>query len=252
MSNLDKISEELDKLIADAMLLRAGMSEELGDLTKELRERLAGDPLDFRTHYEQWYSKAKQVVAQLLPGRSADFTALYEKPKNRKEVEYDNYTISDYMANITNFSVDTSAAIPRYDQQMTMLWAVRDRLDSSLFDIKQILQADLFDSELDAAQHLNRNGFNRAAGALVGVVIESHLQQVCENHSIKITKKDPTINDLNQSLKDNDVIDTPQWRKIQHLGDLRNLCDHKKSKDPTKDQIDELIEGTDKLIKTVF
>ena len=45
------------------------------------------------------------------------------------------------------------------------------------------------------------------AGAMAGVVLESHLTQVCENHNIKITKKDPTVNDLNDLLKTNDIIE---------------------------------------------
>lgn len=39
---------------------------------------------------------------------------------------------------------------------------------------------------------------------------------------------------------------------IGFLGDLRNLCDHKKSKEPTKDEIFKLIEGANEIIKTVF
>ena len=41
-------------------------------------------------------------------------------------------------------------------------------------------------------------------------------------------------------------------RHIQLLGDIRNLCDHDKKQEPTKDQVQTLIDGTDKIIKTVF
>jgi hypothetical protein len=64
--------------------------------------------------------------------------------------------------------------------------------------------------------------------------------------------KNPHISELNDILKKNDVLDVPTWRFIQHLGDLRNLCDHKKSHDPTTERIHELIEGVRKIIKTVF
>ena len=61
--------------------------------------------------------------------------------------------------------------------------------------------ADLFDSELDAAEALAKKKFLRGAGAMAGVVLEKHLRQVCSNHSVKISKKAPTINDLNDLLK---------------------------------------------------
>jgi len=99
---------------------------------------------------------------------------------------------------------------------------------------------------------LNKKGFARAAGAVVGVVLEGHLSQVCNNHNLSVKKSNPTINDYNQLLKDNNIIETPTWRLIQRLGDLRNLCDHKKQKEPTKQEIDELIEGVDKISKTLF
>jgi hypothetical protein len=44
----------------------------------------------------------------------------------------------------------------------------------------------------------------------------------------------------------------PTWRFIQHLADLRNLCDHKKKRDPKTEDIDELIEGVEKITKTLF
>lgn len=147
--------------------------------------------------------------------------------------------------------VPTRAGLSRMEQQVYILKSARARLSSSLFDIKQLVAADLFDSELDAARSLAKGGFLRAAGAMAGVVLEKHLTQVCENRQIKVTKKHPTIADLNDQLKAAEVIDTTRWRATQYLGDIRNLCDHSKDKEPTADQIGELIEGASKILKTL-
>ena len=87
---------------------------------------------------------------------------------------------------------------------------------------------------------------------MAGVVLEGHLAQVCENHKINVTKKKTAINDYNQILKDNNVLEIQDWRFIQHLGDLRNLCDHNKKKDPTKEQVEELVVGVEKILKIIF
>jgi hypothetical protein len=87
---------------------------------------------------------------------------------------------------------------------------VRARFESSLFEIRQLVQADLFDSELEAAEELAKNKFTRAAGAVAGVVLERHLTEACGNHAINIAKKAPGISDLNDALKDAAVIDVPQ------------------------------------------
>ena len=65
-------------------------------------------------------------------------------------------------------------------------------------------------------------------------------------------KKNPTLADLNDSLKASDIYDTPTWRKIQHLGDIRNLCDHKKDRSPTEAEATELITGVKVIVKTIF
>jgi len=56
-------------------------------------------------------------------------------------------------------------------------------------------------------------------------------------------------NILNQLLKDSGVIDTPMWRCIQHLGDLRNLCDHSEGREPSREEVNDLISGVTKVIK---
>ena len=148
--------------------------------------------------------------------------------------------------------VGPDAAIPRFRQQLAIVKAIRDRFESSLFDIKQIVQADLFDSELEAAKALVKHGFFRAGGAIAGVVMEKHLAEVCKNHGIRIRKRNPVIADFNDALKNANVIDLPQWRSNQYLGDLRNLCDHNKEKEPSEDEVTDLISGVMKLTKTLF
>jgi hypothetical protein len=138
------------------------------------------------------------------------------------------------------------------EQQLNILKSAQQRFTSSLFDIRQLVAADLFDSEIEAARALVKNKFLRAAGAIAGVVLEKHLAQVCENHAIKVTKKNPTIGDFNDLLKNADVIDTPRWRANQHLADIRNLCDHNKTKEPTEEQVQDLVDGVAKVLKTMF
>jgi hypothetical protein len=148
--------------------------------------------------------------------------------------------------------VGKDAAIPHFRQQLAIVQAAAARFESSLFEIKQLVQADLLDSEIDAAEELAKSKFIRAAGALGGVVLERHLAQVCIDHQINIGKKNPTIIDFNEALKAGGVIDVPQWRFIQHLADIRNLCDHGRTPEPTTDQVLDLIAGVKKVTKTVY
>ena len=110
----------------------------------------------------------------------------------------------------------------------------------------------MFDSELDAADDLFKKKHLRAAGTLAGVTIEAHLSRIAKNHQLSITKRDPTIGDLNETLKAGDILDIPIWRHIQRLADIRNLAAHAKDRDPTHDEIQDLLSGARRIISSVF
>ena len=82
--------------------------------------------------------------------------------------------------------------------------------------------------------------------------MERHLAQVCHNYGIKIRKKNPTIGDFNDALKKANVIDTPEWRFNQHVGDLRNICHHNKAAEPDKVKAMDLVNGVTRITKTLF
>jgi hypothetical protein len=264
ISNLENYKKDLENLVKKGEMLFMAMQNDcypeqfakaIGAKAKEYIKSL---PI-FKNDYQSWYSEAKVVIKQLLPDRLSDFERHYEKPKPRKDITFDNYRIEDYLQglNVTRGwekekVVGPDAAIPQFQQQLAILKSVSQRFESSLFDIRQLIQADLFDSELEAARELIKHGFLRGAGAIAGVVLEKHLAQVAENHNIQTRKKDPTISEFNDLLKNGGVLDVPAWRQIQRLGDVRNLCDHNKDREPTKEEVIELVDGVEKFTKTLF
>jgi hypothetical protein len=86
---------------------------------------------------------------------------------------------------------------------------------------------------------------------VAGVVLERHLHRVIQNRGITFRKK-PLLANLNQALKYAGAYDVPQWRQIQRLTDLRNLCAHADERDPTREEVDELLKGAEKVVVTVF
>lgn len=209
--------------------------------------------------YQRWYTSALSVVGQLLPDRLSEFEALYKLEK-RKTIDCSTYTISDFMLGLSITHTvtgrpifdQTAVFLTKLKQQVAILTSANARLDLILSDITGILRADLFDDEIDAARSLLDAKHLRAAGTVAGVVLETHLSSVCSNHNLTIPKKESGISDYNDVLKKGGVLDVPNWRWIQRLGDIRNLCAHAKSRDPTAEEVEELITGVEKATKTLF
>ena len=211
----------------------------------------------FQYDYQSWYTKALKVVASLAPDRLSEFRSYYEIDPKRKILGYGTYVIQDFLKGVAPSTIryaefDTrSQVLLCFFNQLTIFKAILDRIDSVLGDIELELYAELQDSEVAVSRELAKVSL-RAAGALVGVVIEGHLQKVALAHNVKLTKKNPTISDLSEPLKSASVIDIPTWRKISFLADIRNLCAHKKDVDPTKEQVEELIQGAEWVTKNIF
>lgn len=209
-------------------------------------------PVEFFRDYEGWYTKALYAIKQICPERLNDFTKLY-KYENRKTITIDNFVISDALKGMKLTQYSSFALLFQMLQmQVNIVSACLEKFDSKIFEIQTTLQADIFDSELDSARHLLKNGFLRAAGAISGVVLEKHFSIICADRGISIPKKVPHLSDYNEILKESGVYDVIQWRKIMHLADIRNLCDHSKDREPTKEEVAELIAGVETITKTIF
>lgn len=243
MASRKELKDELSQLVASGTKILKGLYDEEGD---------GG----FHFSYQAWYTKALGVVRTLAPDRLDEFRRYYEPDPKRKSLGYGDYVIQDYIkgvapSRLTYPDFDTSDQTARgVLNQVAILQSLEGRIDSVLSSIETQLQADMQDAELETAGKLVAIS-PRAAGALAGVVLEKHLQTVVRTRQVKVAKRNPTIGDLNDALKNDGVYDTPCWRKISYLGDLRNLCSHKKTAEPTPDQARELVDGVNWVIKNV-
>lgn len=241
------------------MGIKRKVQEELSDLLKQGTAVLknfhdTGKKPDVRIGYQGWYSKALKAMRLLAPDRYDEFRHYYEADPKRKSLDYGTYVIQDFIKGVApsayrDFDARGHAARGMYNQ-IIILAAVIERSKSILADIQGALFAELQDDEVDTAEALLKANV-RAAGALAGVILESHLQKVAEAHEIKIAKKAPTIADLNDPLKAAGVYDTAVWRKISYMADVRNMCSHKKAVDPTPEQAKELVDGVRWAVKNI-
>jgi len=113
------------------------------------------------------------------------------------------------------------------------------------------MQQEIKHTEIDIAYEHFDSGHLREAGMIAGVILEKHLAKTCKSKSITVDKKNPTLSDWNAALKKNNIYDKPVWRGIQRYTDIRNICAHPTGREPTMEEIRELIEGVNKITKTI-
>ncbi|HEY5214874.1 MAG TPA: hypothetical protein VIJ38_17815 [Acidobacteriaceae bacterium] len=264
MVDRDAIRAEIKQLLKDGNLLyrRELIATASAEDRKKLADMMAKDPNrdkllkkpDFGCEYQSWYSKALRVVEQLLPDRYNEFRALY-KDERRKTLDIETYGIADYIGNYAPVSFRQGASAERalncFRRQIDIVSTAEIRLDSFLADLGRALHSELLDEELVDARKLLADGNIRAAGVVAGVALEAHLKKLISDHSVSFRKK-AMLSNLNEALKDANVYDVPQWRRIQHLTDVRNLCGHKGEREPKHEEVEDLITETTKIVKTLF
>jgi hypothetical protein len=249
MSHADDILAELKALYNEGGTLMA----EGGKRKKHI---------NIRTAYESWYTRALSAIRQLVPEREGDFRDAYRKNK-RKQIDAETYAIDDYLHGIapTRHSLysfgeesafDTEQVFKsRFLLQIGILNGAMDLAPSKLRDLRSVLQAEILDGDVLAAAELLKAGHLRSAGVVCGVAIEAHLKSVATRRNISIPKKKATLGDLNDLMRAAGVYDVPMWRFVQRLADIRNLCGHKGDREPTRDELNDQILGTDKVLKEV-
>jgi hypothetical protein len=282
MATRDTIKKELAELVYNGRMLHfrelaVGSSKELlqevanqwvtgtrqpvqSDLTPEQKaeiKKIAIKP-NFGSEYQAWFSPALRAIEQLAHDRYAEFQELY-KPARRKQLDIESYGIADYIMGITvtrGFGSEPvfnihSIAMTKMNQQVAILASIADRLGLLLNDIQLAIQASVLDDEIASARSLLTNRHIRAAGVIAGVALEGHLKQLIRDHKVPFRLK-AMLSNLNEALKNAGVYDVPQWREIQLLTDIRNLCGHKGEREPQQSEVENLISSTDRIVHTVF
>ncbi len=201
-------------------------------------------PNEISSLYQHWYSAGRTILEKNQPNRITEFETAYAPSGKTPEDGIKRLIGGRYVTKVQQFKL-----MDLIEAQFDIIAAVPTHLKYSLHDVELTAYSMLMDDEIGAARHLLKNGFLRPSGALVGVILERHLKNLLRKHTPPIKHKDKdALAALNDYCKEI-IYDLVTWRKVQHLIDLRNLCDHDKEREPTKNEIAELIDGVSAMIK---
>lgn len=133
-----------------------------------------------------------------------------------------------------------------YDAQLGrgILSAAREELAGGwLSTTKGLVSAEIFSDFLEMAQHLLDEEYKDPAAVMAGSVLEEHLRQLCQKHSIPTEatrqgRPQPKKADaLNADLAKKEVYNRLDQKQVTAWLDLRNKAAHGKYQEYTKEQV---------------
>lgn len=110
--------------------------------------------------------------------------------------------------------------------------------------VKSLVQAEVFDDELEQAQELLKAGYAAAAAVIAGTVLETAVRNLCEQHSITQGKLDK----MNADLAKAGAYNVLKQKQITAYAGTRNSAAHGKVSEFNKDDVEDLIKGAERFI----
>jgi hypothetical protein len=92
-----------------------------------------------------------------------------------------------------------------------------------LAQVRPLVAAEVFDSFLEMAEHLAKEGFVVPAASLAGAVLEDALRRAAQARRLKATG---SLESLNNVLADADAYTRTTQRQVKHWVGVRNDADH--------------------------
>jgi hypothetical protein len=125
-----------------------------------------------------------------------------------------------------------------------LLAAKEDYEGGYLNELRLLVQADLFDSELEQASELLASGYVPAAAVTAGVVLEAGLREMCVDRALPIGN----LNKMNADLAKAGVYNKLVQKQITALADIRNSAAHGQSDQFSKDDVASMIKDVHRIL----
>jgi hypothetical protein len=106
-----------------------------------------------------------------------------------------------------------------------------------LVSIRNLIHAEIVDSELDQARELLTSGYFSAAAVIAGVVLETTLRSLSDRHGVQHGKLDKMNSDLVKAGAYNSLVQ----KKVTALAGVRNSAAHGKSSEFSVADVESMI-----------
>jgi len=167
---------------------------------------------------------------------------LIRKLYAKESQQYANYSDALKTENFYFIDKNWNAHI---SQMLGIAYSVRHDYDRGfLFDIRSLMQADIFADFLEMGEYLLNEGYKDASAVIIGAVLEDSLRKLCQKNNIQ-TKNDAgkplTIDPLNSALAKADVYSKLVQKQVTSWAHIRNKSAHGEYEEYDKKQVEMML-----------
>ena len=210
------------------------------------------DPRDVNERYQVWYTQTLRLVERVLPERRREFEGYYRYDQESRDR---SATISAILGSLSSpraTGEKRGALAGLFDpglEQGTFLRLLGMQLAILASAVPTLLPEERRpDRELQAARLLLSKGHRRAAGAVAGLALESHLSKVAQRNGLALPESgSSSLRRLNRSLRKAGVCGSARSRRIERLAELSDACFRRKRKVSAK-LVSELLSGVEETL----
>ncbi len=137
---------------------------------------------------------------------------------------------------------------PANQAQGVLRAAREDYANGHLFELRCLIEAEVFDDFLEHAEHLLSSGYHHAAAVIGGCVLEDGLRRLCDQRGIA-TSAIPKLDTMNSDLAKAGVLTKLEQKKVTALADLRNKAAHGRWKEFEREDVEEMLGGVRRFME---
>lgn len=117
-----------------------------------------------------------------------------------------------------------------------------------LNSLRNLVQAEVFTSELEQAEELLKSGYATAAAVIAGVVLETTLRDLCSAHELE----HGSLNKMNDDLAKAGAYNATQKKRVTALAAVRNSAAHGKPEEFTAAEMKGMIDDVERFLTTTL
>jgi len=189
--------------------------------------------------FRQSYGGGEYVNDELLLGWKVKVRNLLSKVCGEGSQHFKQFEIAE------NYGIPGTTNLDILKRLKAVFVAAKEDFEGGyLLSIKTLVQAEVFDSELEQASELFSSGYSTAAAVIAGVVLETALRELCDRNGIPHGKLDK----MNADLVKAGVYNKLNQKRITALASIRNSAAHGNPEEFTDQDVSDMIRDVNQFL----